>query len=187
MKRILKKLALWTVVIVLIAAGFGLAFRTKLMNAFQRHMRRETKVSIVKYGAGLPAVDEVRLLRLDYESNGTALGTYKVPFSDPSKRFIVAERTLTGKDAQDVASQWRALKLHTDYMAMCYEPHHVVQFRANGSTLCEAVICFMCGNTSLPAFPMKTMVDFESIPKSESPEYLKFRATIEGFVGAGPP
>jgi len=186
MKRTIKKLALWVGVIALITAGLGFAFRDQLEKGARRYMKRQTKEAILRHGSGLPAVDEVRLLHIEESSSGPIHGTYHVPSSETPNMFIVSDRTLRGNEAQEIASQWRALKLHNDYMAGCYEPHHVVQFRAKGATICEAVICFMCGNTTLPAFPIRTMVSFESAPDRESEAYLKFRATIERFVGAHP-
>ncbi len=186
MKRTIKILALWGFVIAVITAGLGFVFRDQLEKGARRYLKRQTKESILRYGSELPAVDEVRLLHIEEKSSGPSLGTYRVPFSETPNMFIVSDRTLTGDDAQEVATLWRALKLHNDYMAGCYAPHHVVQFRAKGATICEAVICFMCGNTTLPAFPIRTMVSFEGIPHKESEAYLKFRATIERFVGAHP-
>ena len=142
-------------------------------------MERQTQASILKYGAGLPAVDEVRILHIEDPLHWQGHGTYHVPFSDGPDMIIVSDRTLSGNDAQDVADQWRSLQLQTRYMAGCYDPHHVVQFRAKGKTICEAVVCFMCGNTSLPAFPITTRVSFEY----GSEGYQRFQATIEGFVG----
>lgn len=181
--RWIKRVVLGVVIFLVVSLALGYVFREDLQGMAREYLRRETQRSISRYGSGLPSVDEVKLLHVEDYSTGAGLGTYRIPFRDQPEMFIVAEKMLAGEDAQELARQWRALQLHTRYMAGCHEPHHVVQFRSRGRVVCEAVVCFGCGNTSIPAFPVRTLVSFESIPGSESPGYLRFKATIEEAVG----
>lgn len=185
MRKWLKRLLLWGTIIVLIAGCFGYIFRNDLYRYMRRYMRWQTVRSIARYGAGLPPIDEVRILRIADNPGQVNLGMHRVPFQDKSEMAIVAEKTLTGAAALDLANQWRRLRLHNRYMAGCYDPHHVVQFRYQGKVMCEAVVCFACGNTSLPAFPMRTLVSFEHLEKEPGTQaYLQFKESVETEVGA---
>lgn len=186
MKRILKKLILYGFPLSIVAALLVYLFREDLERSFRHWRKHETQKAIQKYGADLPPVDEVRLLRLADKPSKNNLGTYPILLNEPSTLHIAAEKTLSGPHAQEIATLWRQLRLHTDYMAGCYDPHHVVQFRFQGSVICEALIRFDCGNTTIPAAFFKTLVSFESFPKQEAPDYLKFQNLVETQVGAVP-
>ncbi|MHA3774244.1 hypothetical protein ACXR0O_22180 [Verrucomicrobiota bacterium sgz303538] len=177
--RWIKRVVLGVVVFLVVSSALGYVFRDELLGLAKEYVQRETQRSISRYGSGLPPIDEVRLLHVEDHSTGTGLGTYRIPFYDPPEMFIVAEKTLSGDEAQEVARQWRALQLHTRYIAGCYNPHHVIQFRSRGRVICEAVACFGCGNTTIPGFPLRTLVSFEPT----RPDYLRFKAIIEGTVG----
>lgn len=139
--------------------------------------------SIASYGSNLPPIDEIRLLRLANKPAQPDLGTFKIPFHEGPDLRIVADKTLAGTAAQSLANQWRQLRLHNDYMAGCYDPHHVLQFRSGGKVICEAVMCFACGNTTLPAFPIRTLVSFENADGG-SPSYRQFKQSVEAEIGA---
>lgn len=182
MKKWLKRLLLFGTAAVVLASSVGYIFRRELQNYFWEYVEWQTDRSIARYGTGLPTVDEVRLFRIADAPAKPNLGTHKVPFylgSEMTKMTIVAEKTLTGDPAQNLASQWRQLRLDTDGMAGCYDPHHVIQFRSGGKVICEATMCFSCGNTSLPAFPIQTLVNFDH----RSPAFLGFKKSVEAEVG----
>ena len=84
---------------------------------------------------------------------------------------LVSDRDADGKRcSRRLPVQWRALKLHNDYMAGCYEPHHVVQFRARGATICESGDPASCvGRHHAPQLSrFETMVSFDAIAHKES-------------------
>ena len=184
MKQRLKKLVIWGALICLILFSLAYAFSSKLEKMIGHWMERETQASISRYGANLPPVDEVRVLQIDDTPSGQGFGAYHFPFYyDLPDMTIVSEKTVVGEEAQKVANLWRAMRLRTDFMALCYKPHHVIQFRAHGSVVCEAVPCFLCGNTTLTGFPVNVKVSFDSRPKQESRQYLEFKNIIEILVG----
>lgn len=147
---------------------------------FKENQQRQ---AILQYGTGLPPVDEIWLFRLTDKASEKSFGTYRLAHQKSSRMHIANKVTLAGEEAQELARLWRGLRLHNDSMAACYDPHHVIQFRAGGRILADAVVCFDCGNTSLPAFPFHTLVSFESALPNESSDYLIFKEHIETRVG----
>jgi hypothetical protein len=70
-------------------------------------------------------------------------------------------------------------------MAGCHEPHHVLQFRRNGSKVADVVICFTCENAAIPAFPSWTLVGvFEGPPPLNPHAFSQLESTVESYVGA---
>lgn len=183
MKRWLKRIGLGLLAVLTLAALYGYAYRDVLEREWKFYFERETARSISRYCSDLPPVDEVRLLRLEDKPGDKNLGTFDVSYSEPTKMYIVQTMTLIGTNAQAFTSHWRALHLHPKTIAACYDPHHVIQFRANGTCISEAIVCFKCGNTTLPAIPSRTIVSFVSWPKGESDGYMAFKTTVENLVG----
>lgn len=166
-----------------VAVLWGITYRDELEQAWKSYRERETERSISRYGADLAPIDEIRLLRLAEDPQPQNRGTFSVSYSEPSKMFIVEDKVIRGAAAQEFASVWRSATIHTRNLAVCYSPHHVVQFRASGTCVCEAVICFMCGNTTLPAFPTRTLVSFKTLPPQESAEFLALKNAVEELIG----
>lgn len=182
-KRRLWRIGLACLLLFLVAGLWGVAYRDELEQAWKGYRAREIERSISRYGADLAPIEEVRLLRLAEERPPQSRGTFSVSYSEPSKRFIVEDKIIRGDAAQEFASLWRSATVHNHYLAACYTPHHVIQFRAGGKCVGEAVVCFLCGNTTLPAFPTRTLVSFESLPHEESAPYLALKDAVEGLIG----
>ena len=179
MIRRLKRAAICLALLLLISAVLGFTFRDPLARAAKRYFERATARAAVQHGSALPQIDEVRITRIAEEPPQVDMGKKRVLFSDPMVLHVVGRRTIKGAEAQEVARLWRAQRLHSRYMAGCFDPHHVLEFRSRGSTVCEAVVCFGCGNTTLPMFPIGTVVSFESAGGQEAPEYLQLKELIE--------
>lgn len=183
MIRKLKRAAICVALLLLIASVLGFTFRDALGSAAKRYFERSTARAAVKYGSGLPEIDEVRITRIAEEPPQVDMGKKRVLFSDPMLLHVVGRKTMAGAEAQEIARLWRAQRLHSRYMAGCFDPHHVLEFRSRGSTVCEAVVCFGCGNTTLPMFPAGTLVSFEAASGEEAPEYLQLKELIERISG----
>jgi hypothetical protein len=184
MIRKLKRAAIVFALLALIASVVGYIFRDTLAREGKRYVKRVTARAAAKYGSALPEVDEVRITRITEEPPAVNKGTKRVWFSDPTLLHVVDRKSFKGAEAQEIARLWRAQRLHSRYMALCFNPHHVLEFRSRGSTVCEAVVCFECGNTTLPMFPVGTLVSFESAGGQEAPEYLQLKELIERLAGA---
>lgn len=169
-------------ILVLGAVG-ALSSRDALHVALAKHMEIEAIESISKYAHAMDDIDGVRLLRFEDASSGDRPEAYWTPLPDSRRMFIVADVSLSGMDAREFAALWNRLRLHTEYRAGCYEPHHSISFYRNGRCIAEIVPCFLCANTSLPGFPLQPVVTFDVLP-SEAPEYVAFRNRVEELVGA---
>ncbi len=187
MKRFFKKLCFYSLLLTPLVGCLGYLYQDELAELTgkwsQDFKENQQRQAIRKYGAGLPPVDEVWLFRLTEKVPEKSFGTYRLAHQKSSRMHIANKVTLKGEEAQELARVWRSLRLHNDSMAACYDPHHVIQFRAGGRILADAVVCFDCGNTSLPAFPFHTLVSFEAALPNESPDYLLFKQHIETLVG----
>lgn len=191
MKRLLKRVLLYGFLLALVAALLGTLYQEELKEKLERSLKHWgthiVQTAIQNYGPGLPPVDEVKVMLLSTEDPGTGLGSYDIRQDSPHTRYVTQEVLLKGAEALALAALWRKQKLHTHYMASCFDPHHVIQFRAKGSIVADVVICFGCGNASLPAFPLRPLVSFEYIPGKESPDYLELQAQVEQRVGTAAP
>ena len=187
MKRFLKKLCFYSLLLTPLFGCLGYLYHDELAGMTgkwsQDFKENQQRQAIRQYGAGLPPVDEIWLFRLTEKVPEKSFGTYRLAHEKSSRMHIANKVTLAGEEAQELAHLWRRLRLHNESMAACYDPHHVIQFRAGGRILADAVVCFDCGNTSLPACPFHTLVSFESALPNESPDYLLFKKHIETLVG----
>ncbi|MGV3531428.1 MAG: hypothetical protein ACO1QR_03600 [Chthoniobacteraceae bacterium] len=187
MIRKLKRAAIAFALLGLIASVLGYTFRDALARRGKRYVKLATARAAAKYGSALPEVDEVRITRITDQPPAVNKGTKRVWFSDPTLLYVVERKSFRGDEAQEIARLWRAQRLHSRYMAGCFDPHHVLEFRSRGSTVCEAVVCFECGNTTLPMFPIGTVVSFESAGGQEAPEYLQLKELVERLAGVEHP
>ncbi len=188
MKRSIKNLLLASGVAAFLLLCAGLSFQEELARYARRSMDKSVASAIAKYGASLPDIDAVRLLRINTLEDAPANSRrYRfprdMPYREAPEMAIVAEHSLSGEEAKAFADTWRHLHLHTGYMAGCFDPHHVIQFRKNRRTVCETITCFMCENTTLPAFPWTALVSFDALSKDAAPSYSKFRELVERHVG----
>ncbi|CAN5703870.1 hypothetical protein BH11VER1_BH11VER1_12420 [soil metagenome] len=183
MKRWLKRIGLTIMIVAPMLSLWAYAYRDEIEHKWKEYLARDTLRSMDRYCTQLPEVDEVRLLRLDDKPLIPSLGTFDVSYSEPSRMYIVQEKILHGAEAQAFAALWRSQVLQAGSGVNCYEPHHVIQFRASGKCLAEAIPCFMCGNSTLTGFPFRTMISFDSLPKFASKAYADLMDSTEKYVG----
>jgi hypothetical protein len=156
-----------------------------------RYRADQLKLSSERFGQKLPAIDEVRLIRFARERSRSSQRKLKVPLTEKSDGYVVSEKQIVGTEAQRLATLWRSLTF-TENHTMCFDPHHVVEFRSKGAVICEAFVCFHCMNSSLPAFPGPVLVntfDMRQLNEGKSPSegiYKDFKTMIEAAVGAAP-
>lgn len=166
--------------VLLAALGF-IAFvwySDDLQTHYHAWRQKQAETAVNTYGAKLPEVDEVRLLLLSDNASNAKDTPFTIPHHSRPQRYITQKAVLTGESAEEFAKLWRQLTLQPHPGAACYEPHHVLQFRANGKTLCETVLCFQCGNTSLPAFPSSVLVSFDE----QSQAYHRFKQRVTDLL-----
>lgn len=152
----------------------------ELEKHYQAWRQKQTETAVNTYGAKLPEVDEVRLLLLSENAADAKEAPFTIPHHSRPRRYITQKTVLSGESAEEFAKLWRQLALQPHPGAACYEPHHVLQFRTSGKTLCETVLCFECGNTSLPAFPTPVLASFDE----QSPAYQLFKQQVASLLPA---
>jgi hypothetical protein len=92
-----------------------------------------TKKALRPYTNDLPRIDKVELLKLrvaEYGSGG-----------------ILATKTLTGQEAQKVASLWRR-QTYRNILIDCHNPAFGLRFYSGEKLLVHANICWDCDNIS---------------------------------------
>ena len=165
--------------------------RQSVASYYEGYMAYQVKSSVARYGQKRPPIDEVKLVRFARERSNKSQRRLVVPLSKNSEGYVVSEKLISGVDAQRLATLWRGLTFVQNH-TMCYDPHHVVEFRFKGKVICEAVICFHCMNSSLPAFPTPVLVntfDMRQLKEGKTPDggiYAEFKAMVEAEVGAAP-
>lgn len=169
--------------ILLLGGVLALTYRDALHDALATHMESEAIKAIRKYARAMHDIDGVRLLRFEDTPSGERAEAYWTPLPDSRRMFIVADVSMFGDDAREFTALWNRVRLHTEYRAACYEPHHSISFYKSGKCVAEIVPCFMCANTSLPGLPFQPVVSFDVLP-SESPDYVALRNRVEALVGA---
>lgn len=194
MRRWIKR-GLWAVCLLVALIGlavlYAYAYRDEIENKVDRYLMKQMEHSIEQYGNKLPPVDEVKLVRFARKRSNATQRRLKVPLSENSKGYVVSEKLMAGVDAQRLATLWRGLTFVENHTS-CYDPHHVVEFRFKGKVICEAVVCFHCMNSSLPAFPTPVLVntfDMRQLKERKNPDggiYAEFKAMVEAAVGAAP-
>src|SRR5262245_32576403 len=138
MQKRIKRVLIGTGCLLLVAAIMFVLYEEQLKESYWRYQRKALLRSVDRYGPNLTTVDEIRLLRIDYASVGPGLGRFNREFLGPSERVIVADKTLHGPKALNLADRWRTLHFESNG-ALCYEPHHVIQFSKGGKMICESV------------------------------------------------
>jgi len=133
------------------------AILTEYEQSFKIHQKAS---AMAAYGNSLSEIDEVRLLVLVETNETGSYEEFKAPYTS-QKLFIKSSAVLANEEAQQIASLWRKLSFG-DGGAACFEPHHVLQFRKHQRLVCESVVCFLCGNLTLPSFPSPVLVGFHT-------------------------
>jgi hypothetical protein len=132
--------------------------------------------SISKFGINLEAVDEIRIMRLVDHEPLKHLGRYALDY--PKSLYILEEKVIIGNEAREIANLWRKLDFG-GLSSGCFEPHHVVQFRHEEEILFESVVCFICGNLTLPSFPSDILVGFEARSDEAKLNFSLFKKVCE--------
>lgn len=85
-----------------------------------------------RYTRDLPRIDKVELLKL--ESKG-----------DIWNGKIEATKTLTGKEAEDLAALWRR-QVYRSRQVACHLPAYGIRFYAGDKQILQATLCWECNN-----------------------------------------
>jgi hypothetical protein len=128
----------------------------------------------------LPAVDEVRLLHLEAKGATPSLGSYTTPLEPRQDMVVVADKTLSGMEAQQLTKLWKKQLLHNQW-GTCHDPHHLMQFRKDNKVIAEVVVCFSCENVAIRRFPGWKLMMLADFPEYE---FRPWRALVESHVGA---
>jgi hypothetical protein len=95
----------------------------------------------------LPTIDKVSLFKLK------ATG-------DVWNREIDSSKTLTGKEAQDVAALWRR-QIYRQYQVACHLPAYGIRFYSGEKLLVQASVCWECNNIGFQTPDMNGTQYFE--------------------------
>jgi hypothetical protein len=192
MKRRWIKRGLWilsAILATLIAlAEVLLIYRDQAQKLMDDYLNQQLIRSTELYGTKLPQVDEVRLVRFTDTRTASLQRVIDIPLGRPSQGYVVAEKVIAGREAMHLAELWRSFTF-TENHTGCYSPHHVIEFRIKGRTICEAVVCFHCDNTSLPSFPRPVLVNVWDMASNEAGQgrrFKEFQALVEQSVGSAP-
>jgi hypothetical protein len=165
-----------SLVVVLPMAWIG---RHDLTEAYQRFRESQIPGSVDRYCTHLAAIDRIEILRLEDGIPVAGARTYKVPLYEPRDLTVVKAVTMEGAEAEALAKLWRSQRLHTEWMALCHYPHHVLRVYRGTTHVVDLVICFYCGNVALPVFPGSELVSFDP----NLPQYQRLKDRMESLVG----
>lgn len=136
-----------------------------------------------KYGKALPEVDEIRLARITEEDPGTSGRTYRPLHNEERLYHEVSQKVLTGEPARELAALWRQMVYDEGNGPACFMPHHVVEFRKDGRVICESLVCFQCGNLSLPTMFGPTLLGFGGFDGPKKVAADQFLAVLDSHLG----
>ena len=183
-KFLVVRLCIYVPLLLTTAGLIALMFREEIAASWDLYQKEQTVASIIESCNGLPPVDEVRLLRLDSRSPDVDQGHYEIEGSSTDRLHIAQSATLSGPDAERLASAWRSLRFYPGSLAACFDPHHVVRFFSKGKLLSEVVVCFQCENAMIPSFPSRAMISMVAVEESEKALLQDFQTGVEAAVGA---
>jgi hypothetical protein len=183
--RLIIRLVVYGVLLSLLGYSFFLHKKAEITDAWLKFREDRQWSAIARYGYGLGEIDEVRVFLLSNTRKQAADREYDVSSYAPSTKFAVNEAVLIGESAQQLAATWRAVNLYAGSTAGCFEPRHVLQFRLRGSIVAECVICFQCGNATLPGFPSRAMVSFITYERESKNQLQALKHLVEDLAGAG--
>lgn len=118
-----------------------------IASASPQHGRYAGRPDLRRYTRDLPEIDKVELLKL--KVNG-----------DLWDGAIESLKTLTGKEAQDVASLWRR-QVYRQYQVACHLPAYGVKFYSGDKLLVQASVCWQCNNIGFQTPDMNGTQYFE--------------------------
>jgi hypothetical protein len=114
----------------------------------------------------LGAVDEVEICSL----GGRPALDDPDPFEGDGPHGVVARKTVTGRDAAEIADLWRSLPTGRDYQYMCFNPAYGLRFRNGGKLLLKTSVCWECQGLTFPALSRTVEWGFDA--KSEPAQKL---------------
>ena len=116
-------------------------------DAFISYIGRQMYVEALDYGPFLPPVDKVDVILLGgIQKSKEQTGFMETAISD---YVILGQKTLNGKEAEDIAQIWRYVPQNPHYSALCHGPLYALRFWKNDSKICEVTICWHCSNFGL--------------------------------------
>lgn len=160
-------------------SGIGYAYRFKLRSLLKSYYKYEMAHAIKAHVAGLPEIDEARLIAIESPTKGAGVGSYSV---GSEKYTIVADKSFVGEQAQHLAGRWRQLKFQT-YANSCFHPHHAIQFRKNGKVIMESVVCFTCRGVLLPALAFNNVRVYLEMDDTNIAAFQKMQEEIDAMIG----
>lgn len=95
--------------------------------------------------SSLPSCDRVEVFHLDGEASDDASRGFPVRPYDVYSR-VLDRKTLTGADAESLATLWRSQTFGWDYQALCHSPAYGFRFYRGSSLKFETSVCFHCSN-----------------------------------------
>jgi hypothetical protein len=114
---------------------------------FVRFVANQMQLEAFDYGPFLPPVDKVDVMLLQgIQKSKENTGFMETRISDYD---IGGQKTLTGKEAEDVAQIWRYIPQNPHYVALCHDPLYALRFWKDGKKICEVTICWHCSNFGL--------------------------------------
>ena len=122
---------------------------------------------------GLPAVDriEVELVHVNFETIDR----------------VIAAKTLTGADTEQLREIWRSQDYSFDGHVQCHAPAYRLRFYQGNKFLTEATVCFHCHNTYFYSRPdgapsKRFLLDatFGALDDTNK-KYLRFRDYMAGL------
>lgn len=95
--------------------------------------------------SSLPLCDRVEVFHLDGDTSANASTGFPVrPYDGYSS--ILDRKTLSGKDAENLAALWRSQTFGWEYQALCHSPAYGFRFYRGSSLKFETSVCFHCSN-----------------------------------------
>jgi hypothetical protein len=107
-------------------------------------------VAGLDYGRFLPPVDEIEILALGGEVAKGTPDSFRPDLG--SWLGTVNRHTVSGAEAEALASLWRSIDFDKHYGAICHVPYYALRFRHHGKLILETSVCWKCSNVTVPVF-----------------------------------
>jgi hypothetical protein len=124
-----------------------------LISTFISFAVGQPKKAYLPYTKNLPKIDKIIVYKLYWAD---------LEGMDRTKNGeILAEKTLRGAKAEEIAALWRKLEYRPGLSA-CQEPHYSVAFYSKGRLIVWASVCWACNNIFFSAPKLFKTVNFEN-------------------------
>ena len=121
--------------------------------------------------SSLPHCDRVEVFYLAGDPDPDAKTEFPVrPYNAYSR--ILGRKTVSGSDAEALATLWRAQVFGHDYQALCHEPAYGFRFFRGSTLKFETSVCFHCSNFYVTALGGSSWWGFDS-RASQAEQLLK--------------